>query len=1024
MDEREVHELLRGAAENVQPSLDLPDRAERRYKARRARGRVLVSAVVIALIGSGIATAMAISGGHSSPNVARPNPVTSVDPDAFSSLAFVDATTGYGVETSRSDALLAKTADGGRTWHAVAKMPKGTTRVELTGKRAASNAVLLAWGDGVYVSTDEGAHWERTLAGAGVVAATPERIWASVSCAGFGPSSCRSRLAISDDSGRTWRDTTLVPPEGNGVTAIVAPALDTAYVVEMGVPRAIALTTDGGGSWQRRPLPCEAAWKLAVGGDARTLMLVCSDALRRNWRVYFSHDEAKTWSAGPPLPPSSPVYSVGAIGSSTFVVGLGGWTQGPLIGPLIDQWEVSTLPQPFGEVRAIDVVPGVGVFFASSASGVWFRSDDNSWERRSTPTPAISVPVDVSAIGSMTFIDANEGYGVESARYLVHTDDGGRTWRRAGLMPSGARNVMFAPVYAESLTHLVAWGDGSLSQSTDGGAHWKATLGPSVSAVSEASFRLWATVVCGAGAPSPCTPRLATSTDGGVTWSDPAASPELRAPGAQTITSPSGTSVYLVDGEFTYTHDGGQSWTHRPTPVECDSRPIPHIAVFVETLLLVCGPSPQLGNGLRAFVSSDEGRTWRATSLFPAVNIADSATVSATGNGLLAAAGSGPLRYTTDGGASWRDAFPMPVNGSIVALSQAYGVGVWAAAGDQGIWFSTDGAHWEQRASAEQSAVAGPPAVGFLSAPTGTDVHKLSVWGWTGDKIATLSTKRACCSVTSVSPDGSRVLTSGDGTAPPEVLDVHGKSLAQLDPIVGPVVWADDSRHVCELRPHEKSGPVFAGPADLVLIDPGHGERTVAQVPGYGPHTQPLFLRCSVVDDQVTVADQTLSRNGTITGIELSTGRTYTPKWVPGDRLAEVIAISGNGRYVLESSGTASGYRVVDTLTSAVVGHVDGQPMELSWDGHLVVELINGLDLAVVDWRTGAVLWRSGNQNGGPGGSGIVTAASVAARPESDDLALTVNDLPGRDPKTAQLWLVTPSTPPKLLANAVAAGII
>jgi photosystem II stability/assembly factor-like uncharacterized protein len=316
----------------------------------------------------------------------------------------------------------------------------------------------------------------------------------------------------------------------------------------------------------------------------------------------------------------------------------------------------------------------------------------------STSRPVVSGPVDVAAIGSMTFLDANEGYGVEAQRYLVHTADGGRTWRRAGLMPDGARNVMFAPEYAKSLTHLVAWGDGSLSQSTDGGAHWQSTLGPSVYAVSEASFRLWATVVCGAGAPSPCTPRLATSTDGGATWRDPVASPQLRAPGALTLTSPSGASVYLVDGDFTYTHDGGRSWRHRPLPVECDSRPIPHVAIFVETVLLVCGPSPQLGNGLRAYVSSDDGGSWRSTSLFPTVDTADSATLSATSNGLLAAAGSGPLRYTTDGGDSWHDAFPMSAGGSIVALSQAYGVGVWAAAGDQGIWFSADGTHWEQRA--------------------------------------------------------------------------------------------------------------------------------------------------------------------------------------------------------------------------------------------------------------------------------------------------------------------------------------
>jgi hypothetical protein len=324
--------------------------------------------------------------------------------------------------------------------------------------------------------------------------------------------------------------------------------------------------------------------------------------------------------------------------------------------------------------------------------------------------------------------------------------------------------------------------------------------------------------------------------------------------------------------------------------------------------------------------------------------------------------------------------------------------------------------------------LAGPPAVGFLSAATGTDVHELSVWGWNGNKVSTLRTTSAveCCNVTSMSPDGTRVLTPGDGNAPPEVLDLHGESLGRLDANTGSVMWADDGRHLCELRPHDTDGPALGGPADLVLIDPGHGERTVAQVPGYGPHTQPVWLRCSIGDDQALVADQFTTRTFSVTGVELSTGRTFTPKWVPGNRDASVVNISGNGRYVVESeTGPGLRYAIVDTLTSAVVGHVDGQPMELSWDGHLAVELINGFDVAVVDWRSGAVLWRSANRIEVPGGpGGIVSGATVSARPESDDLALNVNALPGRDPKVAQLWLVTPSSPPKLLANAVAAGVI
>ena len=72
MDERELHELLRGAAENVQPSPDLPDRAERRYYRRSVRGRVLAAAVVVVIVGAGISVAATIGGEH--PGVARRRP--------------------------------------------------------------------------------------------------------------------------------------------------------------------------------------------------------------------------------------------------------------------------------------------------------------------------------------------------------------------------------------------------------------------------------------------------------------------------------------------------------------------------------------------------------------------------------------------------------------------------------------------------------------------------------------------------------------------------------------------------------------------------------------------------------------------------------------------------------------------------------------------------------------------------------------------------------------------------------------
>ena len=75
--------------------------------------------------------------------------------------------------------------------------------------------------------------------------------------------------------------------------------------------------------------------------------------------------------------------------------------------------------------------------------------------------------------------------------------------------------------------------------------------------------------------------------------------------------------------------------------------------------------------------------------------------------------------------------------------------------------------------------------------------------------------------------------------------------------------------------------------------------------------------------------------------------------------------------------------------------------------------------LVVVDWRTRADRWQSAPPNGPT--PVPEPAAAVAARPNSDDLALTVSEVPGHDQSSAALWLVTPSMH-KLVDNAVVSG--
>ena len=140
--------------------------------------------------------------------------------------------------------------------------------------------------------------------------------------------------------------------------------------------------------------------------------------------------------------------------------------------------------------------------------------------------------------------------------------------------------------------------------------------------------------------------------------------------------------------------------------------------------------------------------------------------------------------------------------------------------------------------------------------------------------------------------------------------------------------------------------------------------------------------------------------------------------------VTNVVAVSGNGRYALEEGSDSLGVdsEIVDTTNGTVVSHVAGQPEDISWNGHLVVvsEPMQSLILQVVDWRTGVLRWRSASPGPGPVPD---PSAAVFARPNSDDLALAISDLPGHDTSSAALWLIRPPTH-TMLDNAVAPGIV
>ena len=312
-----------------------------------------------------------------------------------------------------------------------------------------------------------------------------------------------------------------------------------------------------------------------------------------------------------------------------------------------------------------------------------------------TVAPTGAVPV-TGALRSLSFVDANVGFGL-SGTNLVSTHDGGRTWRRVGPLVEGEPWLHF-----ESAKNGVAWGNGPLEVTTDGGVHWKTSTGPVDNDLAWSSGRLWALTPCLQTTPCGSRPAL-ISDDAGTTWT-------LTAPlrmgfGGATIVPTSRSTAYVLEPSgdtpgsqlrIALTNDGGSSWSYESVP--CTVGNDDQLSSNGRSLLLMCSDATAAGvMELRhLLVSRDEGKSWARLPdqrvLGNAGELTNLGTIYMTGMGRSSAG------VSSDDGRSWKLPFPLPAGGG-VSFTSLPGVGAWAAVGGAGgIWFSADGLHWAQRA--------------------------------------------------------------------------------------------------------------------------------------------------------------------------------------------------------------------------------------------------------------------------------------------------------------------------------------
>jgi hypothetical protein len=329
--------------------------------------------------------------------------------------------------------------------------------------------------------------------------------------------------------------------------------------------------------------------------------------------------------------------------------------------------------------------------------------------------------------------------------------------------------------------------------------------------------------------------------------------------------------------------------------------------------------------------------------------------------------------------------------------------------------------HPDATNGATNGATAALKSVGFLSVAL-NDRRVVEEWDWKGHRVRTIRmSDPVTIGALSLSPDGSRLLVLRDGGGG-EIRDLVGNVITRDSDIDGQ--WADDSKHLCRIRVPSRAHRDVFGLVDLMLVDPGRGQRVVAQVSGDGPETGVRILRCSVNDDEAIIAKTIIGRSIEVHAVRLSTGTITTPDWAHlGGRVPEIVAVSGNGRYAIETriSSRAHG-QVVDTATGKVVSETQGTPNQISWDGHLVLERDDETEqLRATDWRTHRTRWISTAPP--PHGPWPAQGCLCVSRPNSDDFALAVSHQPRQPYEQAALWLLNDQSA-TLLEGAVWFGAI
>ncbi|MHB8397870.1 MAG: WD40/YVTN/BNR-like repeat-containing protein [Candidatus Limnocylindrales bacterium] len=601
-------------------------------------------ALVVVLVVAGCATSPPAVSSPSSPSAVRPSPPSPNPTASGTAAAAASASPLASVGTTPN---VVRTLDATVAEHPLAPALFAVAFVDRWTGWAAGSGIILG-------TTDGGATWRSQWSGSRLILSLSvvDRLHAW----GLGyanQQSAADRLVRTDDGGRTWTAATL----SGGFRAIAFATDRIGWAVVGGIsattsdPGHLESTLDGGLHWRTTSLTAgvdsvcfaspsigwaahgSAVYRTLDGGRAWTKVARGpNDALNSGWHATVSCSGTSAW-----------VLSTGggAAGSEAYRVTRtldGGAHWATVLAGLDDA--LPTLPGidayagPFTAVGAGSA--GFVGWCPACGAGTWSYTRTNDGGRTVSRAPLAGLTG--ATVADITFVDATHGWiaGAAAGGFLLATDDGGRTWRRAypstALRP--ALDVAF--VSAQIGFGLGIIGDArAILRTGDGGQNWRA-IGrlPADPAWLDVDPILWF-VDPSHGWVATLRGLLAT-TDGGATWQSVPGAP----PGGVAFADAEHGCAGSFFAPATATTDGGRTWS----PIAADRGVVVCACSLVDPAWIAAAGPFDPGSLLAIAAIVDPTHGW-------ALGLLDTGVTG--------------LAATSDGGATWTAyRWPSPPNGT------------------------------------------------------------------------------------------------------------------------------------------------------------------------------------------------------------------------------------------------------------------------------------------------------------------------------------------------------------------------